>query len=147
MHYDKVLSGFKVEYESYKDLKREDAPKAPFIQDKDRDKRVIKWDPIFKDAFSRIHGSRGPVIYILWSKQDVPSEEEYPLQTDYYLGASGCLYKELVARIPHPGPIYKHDNSSVFMMVEVASRGTSVESTVKASLELRTDVDRTWRPL
>jgi len=79
MHYDKVLSGFKAEYKSYKDPKREDTPNAPSIQDKDGYKRVIKWAPIFKDALSRTYGSRGPLIYILWSKQDVPSEDEDPL--------------------------------------------------------------------
>ena len=68
MHYDKGLSGFKVEYKSYKDLKREDTPNAPSIQDKDGDKRVIKWAPIFKDALSKTYGSRGPLIYTLRSK-------------------------------------------------------------------------------
>ena len=39
---------------------------------------------------------------------------------------------ELVARLSHIGPIFKNDNTSVFMKVEKATHGTSIESTVKA---------------
>ena len=37
-----------------------------------------------------------------------------------------------MVRLPHAGPIFKHDNTYVFLLVEPASRNTSVESTVKA---------------
>ena len=82
MYYDKVLSSFKVEFESYKDLKKYDAPTTPSIQDKDGDRHVIKWAPIFEDALSRTYGSRGPLIYILRTTQAVPTKLEDPLQTN-----------------------------------------------------------------
>ena len=108
-----MLSGSKVEYEFYKYLKKEDAPTAPSIQDKDVVIRVIKWNPIFEDTLSRTYGSRGTLIYIIRTTQAIPTELEDPLQTDCYFGASGCLNEELVAKLPHSVPIYKHDNSSV----------------------------------
>ena len=49
-----------------------------------------------------------------------------------YCGYSGCFHDELVARLPHTGPIYKHDNTSIYMLIEKSARNTSVESTVKA---------------
>ena len=41
------------------------------------------------------------------------------------------MLEELTARLPHVGSIYKNDNATVFMLIEKAVRGTSVESTVK----------------
>ena len=38
---------------------------------------------------------------------------------------------ELIKRLPHTGAIYKNDNITVYMKIEEAVRGTSVESTVK----------------
>ena len=53
MHYANVLQDFKVDFEAYTSLKEDDAPKAPSINDKDNDRKVIKWAPIFKDCLSR----------------------------------------------------------------------------------------------
>lgn len=36
-----------------------------------------------------------------------------------------------MARLPHTGPIYNQDNTNVFLKIEEAARGTSVESTIK----------------
>ena len=49
-----------------------------------------------------------------------------------YFGASGSLMEELVARLPHSGPIYRNDNATVYQKIEEAARGTSCESTIKA---------------
>ena len=38
----------------------------------------------------------------------------------------------MISIFSHDGPIYKHDNTSVYMNIKKASRGTSVESTVEA---------------
>ena len=48
-----------------------------------------------------------------------------------YVGASGCLHDELIARLPQSGPIYKHDNATVYSKIEKAARSISVKSTVK----------------
>ena len=139
MHYTNVLSGFKVEEDAYADLLKKTEPEVPLINDKDNDRRVIKWAPNFLDCLSRTYGSKGPLVYVLRDDVTVPSEVDDPLQTDpttnvvnSYFGKSGCLSEELIARLPHQGPIYKHDNATVFLKIEKASRSTSVESTVKA---------------
>ena len=56
MHYANVLQYFKVDWEAYWALKDDDAPKEPSINDKDKDRNVIKWEPIFKDCLSRTFG-------------------------------------------------------------------------------------------
>ena len=138
MHYGNVLQNFKVEYEAYTALKDEEAPKAPTVNDKDNDRKVIKWAPIFKDCLTRTFGHKGPLIYVLRDKATVPDQALDPLgknaanAIDSYFGESGSLQDELVARLPHSGPIYKHDNASVFLLIEKATRNTSIESTVKA---------------
>ncbi len=137
MHYGNVLHNFKVEYEAYTALKDEEAPKAPNVNDKDNDRKVIKWAPIFKDWITCTFGHKGPLIYVLRDEATVPDQDLDPLGTnagkiDSYFGESGSLQDELVARLPHSGLIYKHDNASVFLLIEKATRNTSIESTVKA---------------
>ena len=131
-HYTNILKNFKLEWDTYQDLRKQDEPTVPLVTDKDGDRKIIKWVPIFLDCLSRSYGVRGPLVYILRDDPAVPAEASDPLDAQSYFGASGSLHDELVARLSHVGPIYKNDNTSVFMKVEKATRGTSVESTVKA---------------
>ena len=132
MHYTNVLQSFKIEWETYQDLRDQSEPEVPLINDKDNDRKVIKWVPIFLDCLTRTYGIRGPLVYILRENSAVPTEIDDPLEENSYYGESGSLNDELIARLNHTGPIYKNDNTSVFMKIEKASRGTSVESTVKS---------------
>ena len=132
MNYDNILKNFKIEWDTYQDLRDQDAPDVPLISDKENDRKVIKWVPVLHDCLARSYGINGPLSYVLREESDVPDEATDPLQPDSYYGASGSLHEELTARLPHSGPIYKNDNCSVFLKIEKASRGTSVESTVKA---------------
>ena len=144
MHYGNILSNFKVEWESYQDLKTKDEPTPPTINDRDNDRKIIKWAPIFHDCLGKMYGAHGPLAYILREDEAVPSEVDDPLGTDdttnqinSHFGASGSLHNELIARLPHTGAIFKHDNSTVFSLIEKAARNTSIESTVKPLLGLR----------
>jgi hypothetical protein len=130
MHYNTVLKNFKIEWDSYQDLKKQDDPTVPLVNDKDNDRKIIKWVPIFLDCLSRTYGVRGPLAYVLRDDPDVPDQAADPLQASTHYGASGSLHDELIARLKHQGPIYKNDNTSVFLMIEKATRGTSVSSTV-----------------
>ena len=132
LHYINVLADFVVDYQAYKDLRDQDEPEIPTISDKDNDRKIIKWAPIFMDCMSRTFGPRGPLSYVLRDEVTVPTEIDDPLMPNKWYGASGSLLDELVRRLPHNGAIYKNDNASVYMKVEAAVRGTSVESTVKA---------------
>jgi len=60
-----------------------------------------------------------------------PAQNIQGVQGTYY-GESGSLVEELIARLPHNGPIFKNDNATVFQKVEEAARGTSCESRIKA---------------
>ncbi len=132
MHYGNILSTFKTDYEAYALLRKQDAPEVPTLNDKDKEKKVIKWAPLFEDALSRTFGSKGPLIYVLRETAAVPSEADDPLEAGCHYGASGSMLEELVKRLPHTGPIYQDDNKTVFMMISTAVAGTSVESTIKS---------------
>ena len=84
IHCTNVLFNFKIDYQAYVDLKYEDAPKAPSINDKDNDRKVIKWASILQDWLARTYGSRGPLIYVLRENSDVPTEVDDPLDADSY---------------------------------------------------------------
>lgn len=131
MHYTNILSMFKIEWDDYESLKSQDDPSIPHINDKDNDRKVIKWVPIFIDCLSRTYGSRGPLAYVLRENAEVPDQLEDPLLDNSYFGESGSLMEELIARLPQTGAIFKNDNATVYMLIEKAARGTSVESTIK----------------
>ena len=138
MNYSNILMNFKVEWEAYKDLKELDEPKVPKVNDRDGDRKIIRWAPIFKDALSRTYGSKEPLSYILREESTVPDENEDPLLTNDVgnviacFGESGSILDELIKRLPHTGPIFKNDNSTVYGKIEEAVRGTSCESTIRS---------------
>ena len=132
MHYNQVLKQFKVEWDTYQNLRDQDEPDVPLVNDKDGDHKVIKWVPTFMDSLSRTYGIHGPLVYVLREDSLVPPEADDPLENESYFGESGSLHDELIKRLVHTGPIYKNDNTSVFIKIEKATRGTSVESTVKS---------------
>ena len=53
MQYTIVLSNFKQDYDIYLDLKKQDKPEIPTVNDKD-----------FEDALSRKFGCKGPLVYV-----------------------------------------------------------------------------------
>ena len=132
MHYSNVLSGFKTDHEAYQLLRKQDAPDVPMVNDKDKEKKIIKWVPLFEDTLSRTFGSKGPLLYVIREAAEVPPEADDPLDADSHFGSSGSLLEELITRLPHNGPIFRDDNKTVFMMIATAVAGTSVESTIKS---------------
>lgn len=132
MHYANVLNGFKVDFEAYTLLRKQDEPEVPLLNDKDKEKKVIRWIPLFEDALSRSFGSKGPLIYVLRENATVESEADDPLEDNAHYGKSGSMLEELIQRLPHSGPIFRDDNKTVFMLISKAVAGTSVESTIKS---------------
>ena len=43
----------------------EDDPKTPKIVDRDGDRRIIRWAPIFLDNLDEIIGDKVPMCYVL----------------------------------------------------------------------------------
>ena len=52
MQYTNVLSNFSIELDTYEDLKKEDDTDVSVINDKDDDRKVIKWVSIFTECLS-----------------------------------------------------------------------------------------------
>jgi len=145
MHYMNVLVNFKLEYVAYEAMRKEDVPDTPKISDKDGDRKIIRWSPIFLDCMQHHYGAKGPLLYVIRDDAAVKSKHEDPLTSHItanpaqntpgiqgtYYGESGSLVEELIARLPHSGPIFKNDNATVYQKVEETARGTSCESTIK----------------
>ena len=66
--------------------------------------------PFLRDTMCNTYGSKGTLGYVLRDDAAVPAEADDPLNANSYHGASGSLLEELIARLPHNGPIYKNDN-------------------------------------
>ena len=131
LHYMDVLQHFRLAYEAYEQLQEQDSPDVPDVKDNDKEKKIIKWAPVFLDCMSRTFGVKGPLAYVLRTTVQVTPEAEDPLDGTAYYGTSGSLQQELIDRLPHGDALYRSDNKTVYMHIEKACRGTSVASTVK----------------
>ena len=114
MHYIRVLSNFKINHKSYTDLKDQGKSEVTLINDQDNNRKVIECCPIFQDYLERTYGTKGPLVYVLRGKLDVPTEVDNPLDTKSYYNFSGSLHGELIACPSHTGSIYKLDNALFF---------------------------------
>jgi len=75
MHYMNVLVNFKLEYEAYEAMRKEDVPDTPKISDKDGDRKIIRWSPIFLDCVQHYYGAKGPLRFVLRDDAVVKSEQ------------------------------------------------------------------------
>ena len=132
MHYTNLLSNFKIDWDTYEELNKENDPYVPLIIDKDYYRKETKRVSIFIDWLSWIYGYRRRLFYVIQEPIVVPSEIDDPLDADLYHRGSGNVHEEMVSSLSHNGPIYKHDNTSVYNNIEKAARGASVESTFKS---------------
>ena len=117
MHYVNVLSRFNIEWDAYKEWKEEDYPYVPVINDKYNNSKVIKQVCTFTDCLSQIYGSRMLLVYVLLASISVPSEVYDHLDAESYYETSRSLHEELIARLSQNGPIYNHNNTSVYINV------------------------------
>ena len=67
------------------------SPEVPLVSDKDKEKEIIKWVPLFEDALSQIFGSKGPLVYIVQKNDEVPDVVDEPLIKNAHDGASGSM--------------------------------------------------------
>lgn len=98
MHYVKVVANFKVDWDLYKELKSQDTPDILLVNNKDKEKCIIKWIPLFKDVMSRTFRSKGPIKYAICDTVAVPLDADDPLAPNsYYTAINGSLIEELIA--------------------------------------------------
>ena len=131
MHYVNVLGEFRTDYDAYVLLNKQSSPEVPLVSDKYTEKKIIKWVPLFEDAFSRIFRSNGPLVYIVRENSEVPDVEDYPLTANVYYVASGSMLGELINCLSRAGPIFCNDNKTVFIIISKAVDGMSVDLTIK----------------
>ena len=121
LHYNNVLSTFQIERQAYDNIKEEGSDmKVPLVYDKGGDRKNINWVPSFRDYCTTQFEALGPLTYVLRDKSDVPPVADDPLLTNTHYGSSGSMIAELENRLPHTGPIYKQDNSTIY--VKLAKR-------------------------
>ena len=82
------------------------SPEVPLVSDKYKDKKIIKWLPLFEDDLLRTLGSKFPLVYIVRDNYDIPDVRYYPLKANAHYGASGSMLEELINCLPHAGPIF-----------------------------------------
>ena len=84
MNYLTVLATFKVHHEACLSVKDEDDPKVPKSNDRDNDRKIIHWAPIFKCCLASSHGSRDPLSFSLRDDPEILDESVDPLLANYY---------------------------------------------------------------
>ena len=69
-------------------LKKQTFREIPFVSDKDKEKKITKWVPLFEDTMSRTFRGKGPLFYIVRENADVPDVADDPLTANAHCGAS-----------------------------------------------------------
>ena len=100
MDYSSILATFKIENEAYISVKGEDDPNAPKINDRDNDRGITRWDPIFKDFLVSSYGLRGPLNSVLREDPIISEEIMDPFLPNCYYGESRRFISELESRLP-----------------------------------------------
>jgi hypothetical protein len=128
MRWDPVIKNFTQQWKALKDRKDGEAPEVPKIT---KTLSIIKWTEAFTDFLHRKIGVRMvPLAYVV--REVVLPPAPPPLATNLpYSDQHGSVEGELVARTSHNHPLFRDDNSSVYYLLEEATRGTSYAPTIK----------------
>ena len=79
MHYVNVLGHFKTYHDAYFLLKKQTSFEVTLVCYKYKEKKIIKWVPLFDDALSLTLGRKDPLVYIVRKNSDVPNVGDDPL--------------------------------------------------------------------
>lgn len=79
MGYSSVFETFKIKYEVHLSANGEDEPKVPEIDDKDNDRKIIRWDTMSKDCLSSSCRSPAPLSCALREDPTATDEVMDPL--------------------------------------------------------------------
>ena len=130
MNYTNVLRAFYAEWETIDKLKEEDKPEVPVLS---KHFTPIRWLESFRDCALRTFGVRNcPVSYVIREEVAVPAEVDDPLAPGFaFSNTSGSVLNKMIRRLDHIDPLYRTDNSTVYAMLETATRSTIYASTIK----------------
>jgi hypothetical protein len=129
MNYTSVLRPFYVEWEALLKLSDESKPDVPVLT---KHITPLKWVESFKDCLLRTFGVRTcPLLYVIRDNTAVVPDENDPLIPGSSFGSSGSVLDELISRLSHTDPLFKSDNSTVYSLLEEATRGTIYAPSIK----------------
>ena len=106
MHYANVLGEFNNDFDAYILIKKQTSPEVPLVNDKDKDKKIIKCVPLFEDALLYTFRRKEPLVYIVQYNANIPDVEDDPLTANAHCVASRFTLEELINHLPHVGPIF-----------------------------------------
>ena len=72
-------------------MKKQTSPEVPLFSDKYKEKKIIKWVPLFEDSLSRTFRSKGPLVYIVRENSKIPNAGDYTLPANVHYGESGSM--------------------------------------------------------
>jgi len=106
MYYDNVLESFKVEWETYQDLRDLDEPDVSLISDKENDRKVIKWVSVFQDCTQT-------TSCVSWSIRRSSSEKKWELGSNWRRSQLALLpsilaikyLMSILTMVPHVGAL------------------------------------------
>ena len=131
MNYTNVLKDFYVEHEMVFQLASEEKPDIPLLH---KNTTPLKWIESFKECVYRTYGVRKtPLSYLVRANDDVPTEAEDPLINGKPYGEAGSVIDELINRLDLSDVLSKQDNSTLYSMLEEATRGTIYATTVTSN--------------
>ena len=131
MNYTNVLKDFYVEHEMVFQLASEEKPDIPLLH---KNTTPLKWIESFKECVYRTYGVRKtPLSYLVRANDDVPIEAEDPLINGKPYGEAGSVIDELINRLDLSDVLSKQDNSTLYSMLEEATRGTIYATTVTSN--------------
>ena len=110
-------------------LSQECKPEVPKIT---KNVNPLRWLESFKDCLFRTFGVRGcPSLYVVRGNEDVPLDEDDPLQPGKSYGSSSSVLEEMMQRLTRRNTLFMNDNASVYSMLEEETRSTIYAPTIK----------------
>jgi hypothetical protein len=128
MRWDPVIKNFTQQWKALKDRKEGESPEVPKIT---KTLSIIKWTEAFTDFLHRKIGVRMvPLAYVVRDLV-VPGEAPALAVGLPHSAEHGSVEDEMIARASHTNALFRDDNSSVYYLLEEATRGTSYAPTIK----------------
>ena len=119
MCWNQVGKNFEIQWKALKDRKEEDPPEVPKIT---KTLPIMKWTEAFQDYLHRVIGVRViPLAYIIRADSGVPMPAPPLAPNQPHSEVHGSIEYELVERASQEHPLFRDDNSEVYLKLEEAT--------------------------